>query len=105
MAFAADYMDRTWEKQRHWIGSQIKHPPSYYMEQNVYASFIHDSVAIQTRNMPGAKNVMWSSDYPHSETTFPESQQWIDRLFAGVPEDEKHMILSENARRFFRVGE
>ena len=105
MAFAADYMDRTWEKQRFWIGSQIKHPPSYYMEQNVWASFIHDRVAIETRNLPGAKNVMWSSDYPHSETTFPESQKWIDRLFEGVPEADKHMILSENARRFFRVGE
>ena len=105
MAFAADYMDRTWEKQRFWIGSQIQHPPSYYMEQNVWASFIHDRVAIANRNLPGAKNVMWSSDYPHSETTFPESQQWIDRLFAGVPEDEKHLILAENARRFFRVGE
>ena len=105
MAFAADYMDRTWEKQRFWIGSQIKHPPSYYMENNVWASFIHDRSAIESRNMPGAKNIMWSSDYPHSETTFPESQQWIDRLFAGVPEDDKHAILAGNAQKFFRVGE
>ena len=104
MAFAADYMDRTWEKQRFWLGSDLKNPPSFYMEQNIWASFIHDRVAIETRNLPGAKNVMWSSDYPHSETTFPDSQQWIDRLFAGVPDPDKHMILSENARRFFRVG-
>ena len=105
MAFAADYMDRTWEKQRFWIGSQIQHTPSFYMEQNIWSSFIHDRVAIENRNLPGAKNVMWSSDYPHSETTFPDSMEWIDRLFAGVPEDEKHLIISENARRFFRVGE
>ena len=105
MAFAADYMDRTWEKQRFWLGSELKNPPSFYMEQNIWASFIHDRVAVETRNLPGAKNVMWSSDYPHSETTFPDSQKWIDRLFDGVPEADKHMILSENARRFFRVGD
>jgi predicted TIM-barrel fold metal-dependent hydrolase len=105
MAFASDYMDRTWEKQRFWIGSQLKNPPSFYMDRNVYTSFIHDRVAIETRHLPGAKNIMWSTDYPHSETTFPDSQQWIDRIFAGVPEDEKHMILAERARRFFRIGE
>ena len=105
MAFAADYMDRTWEKQRYWIGSELKNPPSFYMDQNIYTSFIHDRVAIETRNLPGAKNIMWSTDYPHSETTFPESDKWIDRIFKGVPEADKHMILSERARRFFRIGD
>jgi predicted TIM-barrel fold metal-dependent hydrolase len=104
MAFASDYMDRTWEKQRFWIGSELKNPPSFYMDQNIYTSFIHDRVAVETRHLPGARNVMWSTDYPHSETTFPDSAQWIDRIFAGVPEADKHMILSERARGFFRIG-
>jgi len=105
LAFMADYMDRTWEKQRFWIKSDLVETPSYYMDRNVYASFIHDSVAIATRHLPGAKNIMWSTDYPHSETTFPESAAWIDRLFKGVPADEKHAILAGNAQKFFRVGE
>lgn len=105
MAFASDYMDRTWEKQRYWIGSELKNPPSFYMDRNIFTSFIHDRVAIETRHLPGAKNIMWSTDYPHSETTFPDSAQWIERIFAGVPQDEKHMILAERARRFFRIGE
>ena len=105
MAFAADYMDRTWEKQRYWTGSTIKHAPSHYFEENIYTSFIHDRVGIYNRHLPGGKNIMWSTDYPHSETTWPNSQEWIDRLFEGVPEDEKHMILSENARKLFRIGE
>jgi predicted TIM-barrel fold metal-dependent hydrolase len=105
MAFASDYMDRTWEKQRYWIGSELKNPPSFYMDRNIYTSFIHDRSAIETRHMPGAKNIMWSTDYPHSETTFPDSEQWIERIFAGVPEADRHMILSERARGFFRIGE
>jgi predicted TIM-barrel fold metal-dependent hydrolase len=105
MAFASDYMDRTWEKQRYWIGSELKNPPSFYMDRNIYTSFIHDRSAIETRHMPGAKNIMWSTDYPHSETTFPDSEQWIERIFAGVPEADRHMILSERARGFLRIGE
>ena len=105
MAFAADYMDRTWEKQRFWLGSELKNPPSFYMDQNIFTSFIHDRSAIESRHMPGAKNIMWSTDYPHSETTFPDTAKWIDRIFEGVPEADKHMIISERARRFFRVGE
>ncbi len=105
LAFATDYMDKTWEKQRYWIDSPLQEPPSFYMDQNVYASFIHDRVAIETRNLPGARNIMWSSDYPHSETTFPESHKMIARIFAGVPESEKHMIICERARKLFRVGE
>ncbi len=103
-AFMADYMDRTWEKQRFWVKSPLKELPSFYMDQNVYGSFIHDRIGIELRNSPGAKNIMWSSDYPHSETTFPDSDKWITRLFDGVPEKDKHEIICERARRIFKVG-
>jgi len=104
LAFATDYMDRTWEKQRFWTESKIKHYPHHYMENNVYASFIHDRVAIECCHMLGAKNVMWSTDYPHSETSFPDTQKWIDRLFDGIPEADKKMILHDTPAKFFRLG-
>jgi predicted TIM-barrel fold metal-dependent hydrolase len=104
MAFAADYMDRTWEKQRYWTDSPLQEYPSFYMDQNVYSSFIHDAVGIATRHFPGAKNIMWSSDYPHSETTFPNSQDMIDRLFKGVPEEDKAEIICKRAQRVYGIG-
>jgi predicted TIM-barrel fold metal-dependent hydrolase len=105
LAFAANYMDRTWEKQRYWTDSPLKEFPSFYMDRNVYASFIHDRVAIENRHLPGAKNIMWSSDYPHSETTFPDSQKVIARDFQGIPESDKHVIICDRARKLFRIGE
>ncbi|TZG27388.1 amidohydrolase family protein [Sphingomonas montanisoli] len=105
MAFAAHYMDRTWEKQRYWTESPLKEPPSFYMDQNVYTSFINDRIAVETRHFPGAKNIMWSSDYPHSETTFPDSAAVIARDMAGIPEADKHAIICGNAQKFFRIGE
>ena len=103
LAFAANYMDETWQKQRHWVNSVIDHPPSYFMDRNIYASFIHDRVGILTRNLPGAGNIMWSSDYPHSETTFPNSLQKIEELFEGVPEAEKAMIVGGRAKQLFNL--
>ena len=42
---------------------------------------------------------MWSSDYPHSETTFPKSRQIILRDFEGVPEEDVKKIINGNCRK------
>ena len=85
MAFAAQYMDHSWGKHRHWVGNKNPHPPSYYMDHNVWGSFLRDRIGIEMRNMPGGKNIMWSSDFPHSETTYPHSREWIASDFDGFP--------------------
>lgn len=102
-AWYAEYNDRTWEKQRFWTESVIKNPPSYYMDQNVWGSFIQDRSGILLRNQPGGRNIMWSSDYPHSETTFPRSHEVIKRDFAGVPDEDIRDIICNNAKRLLRL--
>jgi predicted TIM-barrel fold metal-dependent hydrolase len=102
-AFAAEYMDRTWEKQRYWTESTLTEKPSFYMDRNVYGSFINDRLGILNRNAPGGRNIMWSSDYPHSETTFPNSHDVIVRDFVGVPGDDIRQIICERARRIYFV--
>jgi predicted TIM-barrel fold metal-dependent hydrolase len=104
MAWAASYMDRTWSMQRHWTGSPLKELPSFYMDRNIYGSFIHDPVGVALRHFSGGKNIMWSSDYPHSETTFPHSLDVIEQNFAGVPEAERDWIISGCAKQFFRIA-
>ncbi|MET0377990.1 MAG: amidohydrolase family protein [Spongiibacteraceae bacterium] len=100
-AFAANYMDNTWKKQRHWVNSPLTEMPSFYMDRNVYGSFINDPVGVSLRHWPGAKNIMWSSDYPHSETTFPHSLEVIAHNFEGVPEEEKQWMISGCAGKLF----
>ena len=104
-AWFANYMDSTWKKQRFWTKSPLTQPPSFYMDQNIYGSFIDEVVGIQCRHLPGGKNIMWSSDYPHSETTYPNSSEVIERIFGGVPEGEKAQILGGIAKKLFRVGD
>ncbi|HEX8055746.1 MAG TPA: amidohydrolase family protein [Novosphingobium sp.] len=99
--WAANYMDRTWEMQRHWTECDIKHAPSHYFDQNVYASFISDPIGVKLRDEPGGKNIMWSSDYPHSETTFPHSHKVIEENFRGVSKEDTHWIVAGCAEKFF----
>jgi predicted TIM-barrel fold metal-dependent hydrolase len=44
---------------------------------------------------------MWASDYPHADSTWPESQQAIATNFAGVPERTRRRILCDNARALY----
>ena len=104
MAWMAEYMDRTWEKQRFWTESKLKNLPSHYMDQNIYASFIRDRVGITNRNMLGGRNIMWSSDFPHSETTYPNSVALIERDFDGVPVADIQEIVGDRARRLFQLA-
>jgi predicted TIM-barrel fold metal-dependent hydrolase len=103
-AWMAEYMDRTWEKQRFWTDSQLTEKPSFYMDRNVFGSFINDRLGVLCRNEPGGRNIMWSSDYPHSETSFPHSHDVIARDFVGVPEADIKEIVADRARRVYSVG-
>jgi predicted TIM-barrel fold metal-dependent hydrolase len=47
---------------------------------------------------------MWSSDYPHSETTFPESQKDVEEHFVGVDKDEIYKMTCGNAVKLYRLG-
>jgi predicted TIM-barrel fold metal-dependent hydrolase len=103
MAWYTEYCTRTWERQRFWTKSPLTESPAFYMDQNVWGSFIQDRIGIALRNEPGGRNIMWSSDYPHSETTFPHSRAIILRDCAGVPDDEVKDIICNKARAFYRI--
>lgn len=103
MPWMAEYMDRTWEKQRFWTESKLTNPPSYYMDHNVYGSFINDRMGFLNCNLPGGRNVMWSSDFPHSETTFPNSLSVIARDTVGIAEEDVRRIVGGTAAKLFKI--
>jgi predicted TIM-barrel fold metal-dependent hydrolase len=104
LSWMAEYMDATWERQRYWVESPITEKPSFFMDRNVFASFIHDREGVLNRNEPGGRNIMWSSDYPHSETSFPKSRDYIRRDFAGIPVDEVKEVICNRARWLYQVA-
>ena len=77
--------------------------PSDFMRRNVYHSFQEDALGIQMRHVIGVENLMWGSDYPHSESTFPKSLEILDEILEGVPEEEKAMIVGGERGAGLRV--
>ena len=60
--------------------------PSEYFKRQGHACFMDDAVAVHNRQFTGCQTLMFGTDYPHHEGTFPHTQEVIDRIFAGVPE-------------------
>lgn len=81
----------------------IDAPPSYYVKRQVKTTFMYDPVAIQLRDRTGIDCLMWGNDYPHVEGVFPDSQQLVEKQFAGVPENEIEAIVHDNAAELYRL--
>ncbi len=75
--------------------------PSDYFRRNVVCTFMRDRTGVLVRDQIGLGNLMWGSDYPHFDSTFPNSQQVIDEVFAGVPDDERLQMIAGNAERIY----
>jgi predicted TIM-barrel fold metal-dependent hydrolase len=101
--FVFEQSDDQDRRQRSWDRWQIKRKPSEYWREHIYYTFLDDRYGIKNRHEAGIDKAMWSNDYPHSVTQFPESQRYIEELFRGVPDDEKRMMISENARRLYKL--
>jgi predicted TIM-barrel fold metal-dependent hydrolase len=75
--------------------------PSDFFHRNVVLSFQEDAIGIRLRDVIGVDNMMWGSDYPHSESTFPQSRKILSEILAGVPEHEQAKIVGGNTARVY----
>lgn len=75
--------------------------PSEYFRRQMYCTFIDDSFGVASRHWIGVDNIMWSSDYPHTASTWPHSRDIIARDFKDVSEVERRKIVRENAAQLY----
>ena len=78
--------------------------PSEYFHRNIYLTFIDEGLGLhRMRDVIGIENLMWSTDFPHPVTSFPHSRRIVEEQFAGIPADERELILSGNATRVWNL--
>ncbi|MCF8709418.1 amidohydrolase family protein [Rhizorhapis sp. SPR117] len=103
----AERLDEVAEAHAKFVRPKLSRLPSQIIDDQVWASFQHDRscIAAAAAGLPGARNVMWGSDYPHAEGTFPHSRNLVHELFDGLDASEsvKSDILGMNASRLFGV--
>jgi predicted TIM-barrel fold metal-dependent hydrolase len=82
----------------------IRELPSHYFHQNVYLTFIDEPDVIRhAHDRLGIENVMWSSDYPHPVSSWPNSQPIVETLFEGADPHDRELVLSGNATRVWNL--
>ena len=71
--------------------------------ERVWYTFQDDEVGMRCRDLLGSNKLMWGSDYPHFDSTWPNSKAAIARNFAGVPDDEMEMILGGTLTEVYKL--
>jgi predicted TIM-barrel fold metal-dependent hydrolase len=76
--------------------------PSWYFHQNVFLSFIDERLGLQRlRDVLGVENLLWSTDFPHPVTSWPNSRKSVEEQFVDVPAAERELIVCGNAARIW----
>ncbi len=75
--------------------------PSDYVKSNMFFSCQDDRLGVEHRDSIGVDTLLWGSDYPHQDSTFPNSRQVLDDVLAGVPEDERAKIAGSSTAKLY----
>jgi predicted TIM-barrel fold metal-dependent hydrolase len=95
--------DRYFERYRFIDPLPMKNLPSEYFCRQVYATFFNDEVGGRNLSWWGVDNCMWSSDYPHSNTTWPHSREVIARDLGHLPPAARSKLVSGNVARLYNL--
>ena len=77
--------------------------PSRLFHRNCWATFMIDTVGIELRHRLNLDHLLWSTDYPHTGSDWPNSRNTIARLFRGVPAEQVKRMLHDNCRALYRL--
>lgn len=82
----------------------ISELPSHYFRQNVFLTFIDEPDAVRlAHERLGIENIMWSSDYPHPVSSWPNSRAVVEKMFEGVSATDRELVVSGNAARVWNL--
>jgi uncharacterized protein len=75
--------------------------PSEYFRRQVWATFQDDPAGLGLLSSIGEDRVMWASDYPHPDSTWPHSRRVIAAQMGGLPEDTRRKLTHDNASALY----
>ena len=94
--------DDTWRTHQWAQGEKrIPKPPSHYYKRHVYSCFFKDTVGIDLLDRIGEDNVLFETDYPHQDGTFPNTLAIAEELFGHLEQETIDKIARDNAIKLF----
>jgi predicted TIM-barrel fold metal-dependent hydrolase len=89
---------------QHMADHPIEHSPEHYWRTHMRASFMVDPLGLELIDRIGVDRVMWSSDYPHNESTFGYSEQSLAAVVQAVGPEDSVKVVSTNVLDFLGLA-
>jgi predicted TIM-barrel fold metal-dependent hydrolase len=96
-----DHYTGAFKKNAGWVRPVLPEPPSYYMKRQLHGTFQIDEVAVAMVEKTGTQALMWGSDYPHMEGTYPHSRQTVEELLGHLEPSVARAIVQGTAAQLF----
>jgi len=98
-------MDHAYKRHRNWLppGQKLSKLPSEYFRENIYTTFQDDWVAFQTADLINWRRLMWANDFPHSDSTWPWSQEMLAEHAKCLSRDQADAILGGNVAELYGI--
>ena len=100
VAMLLDRLDNIVDRSGYGNGWDVR--PAEVLKRNFWFCTLDDPSTIVTRHRIGVENIMFETDYPHGDGTWPDTQDLVEEVYGHLPDDELRAILSENAAKVFR---
>ncbi|MGB9223361.1 amidohydrolase family protein [Mycobacterium sp.] len=88
---------------QHMLRLHPEHDVRHYWDNHMWASFMVDALGLRQIDEIGMDKVMWSSDYPHNESTFGYSERSLAAVVDAVGPDDAVRIVGGNVKKFLGI--
>ena len=98
-------MDHAYKRHRYWLppGQQLSRLPSEYFAENIYVTFQDDWTAFRHADDMNWRRLMWANDFPHSDSTWPWSQDVLAEQTAHLTDEQRQAILCGNVAELYNI--
>jgi predicted TIM-barrel fold metal-dependent hydrolase len=105
LPYILERADDVWREHRAWGGVRdtILEPPSTYYYRQVFGCFFRDRHGLESLERVGVDNVTFETDYPHTDSTWPDTLAVAEEMMADLTDEEAYKIVRGNAIRMLQL--
>lgn len=98
-------MDHAYKRHRYWLETgKLSKLPSEYFRENIYLTFQDDFAATHLTELSPTNRLMWASDFPHNDGTYPHTREVIQKLTEGMSPADRARIVGGNVSALYGLA-
>jgi predicted TIM-barrel fold metal-dependent hydrolase len=105
--YVLERADTVWEMHDSWMHAKDRIPvlPSTQYYGRIFGCFTADRHGLRSLEEVGEDNICFETDYPHTDTTWPYSEAYIEKLCVGLTDEVAYKVLRGNAIKMLELDQ